>query len=271
MSVIDQDKLLERIRQHSIYTFPHSIILCGEEGSGRHSLCQEVASSLGIELREIAGKINYDFILDEFVDSQPHLLIFAGDTLQERDQNTILKLVEEPGENIFILILVECLDILLPTIRNRCQVWNLEGYSKSTLRKFLSQEEEEPILSLAKTPGQVKKFQELPLQDMIELAVKMADNLDIASLPNTLTITDKLGFKDEKNKFEYKDFSKVLLYVFTERVKSSSNLKYIKGVECTSRYIRTWKRYPRLDMKELFEHFLVTLWREMRDCGIKRS
>lgn len=272
MSIIGQKRLVDKIDQYSIYTMPHSIILCGEEGSGRHLICQKIAINLGLDLREIAGKINYDFVLDEFVDSQPHLLIFAGDTAQERDQNAILKLVEEPGENIFIIILTECLDNLIPTLRNRCQIWTLEGYSKNTLRSFLTRSSDsELVLSLANTPGQVQKFQELPLQDMVELAVKIADSLDRASLPNTLTITDRLGFKDEKSKFEYRVFSKVLLNTYVERVKASSDLKYIKGAECTSRYIQVWKKYPRLDMKELFEHFLINLWKEVRNCGASRA
>lgn len=267
MSIIGQDRLVNQIDQHSIYTLPHSIILCGEEGSGKHLLCQRIAANLGLDLREIAGKINHDFVLDEFVDSQPHMLLFTGDTLQERDQNTILKLIEEPGENIFVVILTECLETLLSTVRNRCQIWNLEGYSRDSLKSFVAGGDADLILSLASTPGQVLKFQELPLQDMVELATKIADSLDRASLPNTLTITDRLGFKDEKNKFEYKVFSKVLLNTYVERVRVSSDLKYIKGVECTSKYIQTWKKYPRLDMKELFEHFLINLWKEVRNCG----
>lgn len=267
MSIIGQDVLINKIDQYSIYTLPHSIVLCGEEGSGRHLLCQRIAANLSLDLREIAGKINYDFVLDEFVDSQPHLLIFAGDIIQERDQNAILKLVEEPGENIFIIILTECLDNLIPTLRNRCHIWTLEGYSKDSLRSFVTEGDADLILSLANTPGQVLKFQELPLQDMVELATKIADSLDRASLPNTLTITDRLGFKDEKGKFEYRVFSKVLLNIYVERVKASPDLKYLKGVECTSKYIQTWKKYPRLDMKELFEHFLTNLWKEVRNCG----
>lgn len=271
MSIIGQDRLVNQIDQHSIYTLPHSIILCGEEGSGRHLLCQRMAANLGLDLRELTGKINHEFVLDEFVDSQPHMLLFTGDMLQERDQNTILKLIEEPGENIFITILVECLDILLPTVRNRCQVWTLDGYSKDALKSFLTNGDENLILSLATTPGQVLRFQELPLQDMLELATKIADSLDRASLPNTLTITDRLGFKEEKNKFGYKYFSKVLLAIYVERVKTSLDLKYVRGVECISKYIQTWKKYPRLDMEELFEHFLVNLWKEVRDCGTSRA
>ena len=53
-----------------------------------------------------------------------------------KSQNTILKFLEEPTSNCIIILLVENLSSLLDTVINRCQVFELEKYDKSTLSLF---------------------------------------------------------------------------------------------------------------------------------------
>lgn len=272
MSIIGQTHLNDILQTASLQTLPHSIVLSGEEGSGRKTFCSELAASLGIESRIFEGKIDQEFVLDCFLRTQPFMLIFAGDKLQEKDQNALLKLAEEPGENIYILIIVEALNTLIPTLLNRCQIWQMSNYSRDTLQAFLESEADaELILSLAETPGQVRAFQQLPLAEMQELAIKMVDSIDRAAFPNTLTITNQIGFKEEKAKFPYREFSKVLLKAFRDKIILSEEPKYQRGYILTDRYIHNWKMYPRLDQRELFEHFLTTLWKEVRIVGTSRS
>ena len=84
-------------------------------------------------------------------------------------------------------------------------------------------------------------------------------------------ITERVAFKDEKDKYDYQLFGKLLLYVSKNRVLSSQDSKFIQGYNLTNQYLQTQRKYPRLDKRELFEHYLITLWKGMRENGIKTA
>ena len=62
----------------------------------------------------------------------------------------MLKFIEEPLKNSYIIILAESTNQLLPTIYNRCQVMTFAPYSIDELRNFT---QDELVLSVARTPG----------------------------------------------------------------------------------------------------------------------
>ena len=47
--MIGQELLSNKINQYTLDTFPRSIILLGDTGSGRHTLCNDIADRLKIE------------------------------------------------------------------------------------------------------------------------------------------------------------------------------------------------------------------------------
>ena len=49
VNIIGQDKLKSYINNTSIDVFPHAILLCGQQGSGRHLMCQYIAETKAIE------------------------------------------------------------------------------------------------------------------------------------------------------------------------------------------------------------------------------
>ena len=77
--------------------------------------------------------------------------------MQEGAQNAMLKLLEEPPKDVFILLVTENADSLLETIRSRCQIFRVlkDGFQEnfeqasdeSRLRtKSLLQKIVEPLL-----------------------------------------------------------------------------------------------------------------------------
>lgn len=269
MSVIGQEKIKNLFNQ-PLYAIPHSIILCGEEGSGRRTICHEVAQLHDMECRFVDSKIDIEFVNELMTSAAPTLVIFDGDRLTERDQNSLLKLIEEPGDNVYCVIITECIDYLLVTIQNRCQVWNMEAYTKEQLKAFIpSEDSKELLLELAHTPGQIQNYSQQPLKEIKEFAEKVVDNIDKASIANSLMITDRVAFKDEKDKYNYQLFGKVLLQICKSRVVNSSDLKYSVEYTLTNNYLQTQRKYPRLDKRELFEHYLVSMWKGVREDGIK--
>ena len=82
-------------------------------------------------------------------------------------------------------------------------------------------------------------------------------------------ITDRVAFKDEKDRYNYQLFGKVLLQICRSRAISSSDIKYNVEYTLTTTYLQTQRKYPRLDKRELFEHYLVSMWKGVRGDGIK--
>ena len=57
VNIIGQDKLKSYINNTSIDVFPHAILLCGQQGSGRHLICQYIAETKGMIYCDVASII----------------------------------------------------------------------------------------------------------------------------------------------------------------------------------------------------------------------
>lgn len=80
-------------------------------------------------------------LLDQTVISprtKRYFLIFAADTMQTGAQNALLKELEEPGKNRFFFLFSKQINLLLPTVRSRCQKVNLADISIDTLKKHFA-------------------------------------------------------------------------------------------------------------------------------------
>ena len=60
--MIGQHKLVEFINKLTLDSCPRSMILNGEFGSGKHTLCELLKNHLGLELRDISDQINADLL-----------------------------------------------------------------------------------------------------------------------------------------------------------------------------------------------------------------
>lgn len=260
--IIGQEALCERIDRCNLDTFPHTLMLVGSKGSGRHSLCNYVANKFNLITVDITDNLTQEVIdqLNERV--EPYLYIIRINDISVKEENTILKFLEEPLNNSFIILIAETDNGILQTILNRCQIWHLKNYNKETLSTFLTVDNP-LILNIANTPGQVIELCSVPIQDMIELADKMITKIDIASISNTLTITDKIAWKDEKNKLNLDLFIKVLLSRIEKAIENNKDTRLFNFYMCTSTLNRNL-RLPNVEKKYLFDKYLIEVRAIMR-------
>ena len=99
-------------------------------------------------------KLNYDFVENCYLSIIPTFYVINADNISEKEQNVILKIFEEPPNNINIILLSSSSTLLLPTILNRAVVWEFDLYSKETLKSF-NNEMSDSVLDLVSTPGQL--------------------------------------------------------------------------------------------------------------------
>ena len=254
MEILFQDELLNTINNYTLSNLPHSILLTGESGCGKHTLCNYIAEKFNLPMEDISDKLSLDLLSE--LNLKPLSKIYLIDSLKIniKDQNMILKFVEEPPENCYIIILTPYKRLLLNTIVNRCIQLDFKAYTKEELTTFTSNNK---ILNLIKTPGEVELFNNIDIDEITNFIYKILDKINVASFPNTLSISNKIAFNNEKDKYNFNAFINVLL-----QCAFNTSYKYADGVDVynlTNTLVKNLTQ-PNINKRHLFEHYLCELW-----------
>lgn len=202
--MIGQKNLLARLKLYTLDTFPRSSIIVGGAGCGKHTLVREIGENvLHLPVVDLTGNISNAIIDDIYRSTSPALYCIEVTALTEKEQNSILKFVEEPLANAFVVLLAVNTEAVLSTIFNRCIRFDLEPYSSDELRDFIPGDFDATILlNVIRSPGKLKECNIRIVPATINYAQNIACRLQEASYPNTLSITQRVNFKDEYDKFD---------------------------------------------------------------------
>ena len=92
----------------------------------------------GIIGTEEVAKMHHKMSLKSHSGGNKVMIIFGVDKLSESASNKLLKLLEEPPENSFFLLVAEQVGGLLPTLLSRCQEIRLNPLSQKEIQEGLS-------------------------------------------------------------------------------------------------------------------------------------
>lgn len=257
-----QEKICAQIDQLNVDSFPRSLMLIGPRGSGKHMLCKYISDRFNLSIVDITESLNQEQIEELYNRVEPYLYIIKVNEISVKEENTILKFLEEPLKNSFIVLIAETDLGILDTILNRCQKWYLQNYKKEHLKEFLTTDNP-LVLEVAQTPGQVIEFSNIPLSEMLELANKIIDKISIASISNTLSLSSKLAFKGEAEKFDIKLFTDLLSYKLLMMWRQSADKRYSDAYLLTNTF-KNLLSVKNLDNKAQFERYLIDLRRIMK-------
>jgi len=140
----------------------HAYIFEGGRGSGRHTLVRLICHLLAPEyVKKIDEGISPDILVvsregekkfitvDQirdmkeravFAPSELECTIFIiedADSMNVQAQNALLKLLEEPPKNIYIFLLCESVNGLLPTIISRAPIIRMEVFEDDKIKNYL--------------------------------------------------------------------------------------------------------------------------------------
>lgn len=137
-------------------TLSHAHLIAGEDGIGKSKLANILAKLiLNKELdREYVDIINYKInkssfgvddvrnIIEEvskkpFEGEKKVIIIHEGNRLTIQAQNALLKTIEEPPIGVYIIILCESLELILDTIKSRCEIYKLTPLTKDELYEYI--------------------------------------------------------------------------------------------------------------------------------------
>jgi DNA polymerase III delta prime subunit len=255
--MVGQYKLKNKINNLTIDSCPRTILLSGEYGSGKHVILEELRTKLNLESINITENLNYEYLESIKLTVEPRLYFIDGDKLTVKQQNVILKFLEEPTKSIFIVILMQDKNLLLSTVLNRCSIWNLEKYSKEELKDFISNEKYEYLLNIFNTPGQLIEAQKLDIDLVMDLANKLINKGEVANLANMFKVSTYLSFKDKEPGIDVVIFTYFLKYFAYLGVINNTPHCYIK-YKITNQLYKDIRIHS-LDRKQLFDNYLCSL------------
>ena len=255
--MVGQDKLVSKLKSYSIATLPHSILLLGEQGCGKHTLTKELAKHFNIELVDISDNITLDTLIEISDKPIPTMYLIDCSVLTDKHQNILLKCLEEPSMYAYFVLLSVNKAMILPTIVNRCVSFEFEPYTKEVLSQFV--QDDENVLSVCTTPGQVLSLHAGDLINLETLCYTIVTKVGRANYPNTLSIVQKINLKDEYDKYDINVFFSVLLNVIYETMTDKYSNKLFEMYNLVSDYKKRL-RDARLNKELFMENFLTTLW-----------
>ena len=137
----------------------HAILLHGKKGIGKASFAREIAreildnkteagpdlmviekdaekKEIGVDkIRNIAKFVNQT----SAISSDKFIIIDSACELNKSSSNALLKVLEEPRPNNFLILISHNLNRVLPTIRSRCQILKVADLSKADFNEILRQ------------------------------------------------------------------------------------------------------------------------------------
>lgn len=219
-------------------TVSHAHIFVGEDGIGKSVLAKEMAlkilgkaedrdyadiinwksdkASIGVDkIRELVVEINKK----PYEKDKKVIIIYNAETMTSQAQNAFLKTIEEPPHGVIIFLLCENLELLLDTIKSRCQVHKLKKLSQKDMIRytnksynFISEEELKPILAFADgIPGRIGKFLENEeFKEIRELTLRVLTNCHNSDTVAILKLSEELN----KYKKQWKEvLNTFILYI----------------------------------------------------------
>ena len=225
---IGHNKIIDGFKKRAeSNTLSHAHLIVGANGIGKSKIA-DIFSSLilnkelfkanvdSIEYRPKKASIGVDDVREiiEEVNKKPYegdkkvITIFSGEKLTIQAQNALLKTIEEPPKGVFIIILTTSIEIILETIKSRCQIYKLMPLSNEEIQSYILKKygnidtiDFSPALSYSGgIPGRLEKFiDDEELQEARKVVLELIREINDKNVESILKYEKKLlKYKDEK-------------------------------------------------------------------------
>lgn len=256
--MIGQNNLKSKIRSYDYLTLPQSILIEGESGCGKHLLVEEISKRFDVDVEDITEHLKYEYLSELFTKALPMIYLVDGSSLTPKDENALLKFLEEPPTVAKVIVLCENRNELLETIQNRCFVLSFDRYTSEELMNFTGNAE---LLRYASTPGQVIELEKNNLTSVVNLCNLIIDNIGCASIPNALSLVKKFNV-DGEDGYDIKLFFRIFLSEIRDRSVANVDNKYSNAYFLTSEFCRDLKSTA--NKRRLLESYLLNLKKTLR-------
>lgn len=181
-----------------------AMLILDESACGNCENCQKVLASSHPDVKKYPLKdkllvsdseeiVSESFVKPIFADKKI-FIIENIDSSTDSAQNKLLKTLEEPSKNVYLILTCKSIDMVLPTIRSRCNKIGLSLLDKNNISGFVNDS-----LALSLCEGMIGKAVELSKKDNLEeifenalsVVCKMKNSKEVLFYANK--ILDKKG------------------------------------------------------------------------------
>ena len=262
--MVGQESIKSRLFSQSLAELPNSMLFLGEKGCGKHTLSNEVATHFELPLLDITNNISFESIEQIYLNPLQAFYLINMDEVSERQQNALLKFIEEPLPNSHIILISSSKVSLLETIVNRCVVYDFIPYQKEELKQFIKEGNEEDILSLCTTPGQILNMNVQTLSGLHSLCDNMVANMGKANYPNALFIAKKINYKDEYDKFDFNVFLNCYKQHLLKAYLTTNSVLYFDLYNIVVKESELL-RINNINKEYFMEHLITKLWERCKN------
>lgn len=260
-----KNKFIYLIKENKI---PKVIIINAPKGYGKKEFVKWLSNESNIPYKLYGNKI--DEVRKAIEQSQNEFTnqfyVFEGleqnnGTQNKNAQNAILKFLEEPPQNAFIILLCNDYKYLLTTLQNRGIRVDFDGYSKEELKLF---NDNEIALNIYKSPLDLINTKNINLNELLEVTNKIIDKLDLAGVCNALNLNSYIKYKDSEGKYNKEEgydldlFVKALRYSFVQKYKNNKDDK----IRIKFNILQTSINHIKVNHKYFMDNFILKNYME---------
>jgi DNA polymerase-3 subunit delta' len=184
--IIGHKNIIDSINNRKLNdSFSHANLIVGNDGIGKSIIAKYISNQI-IEGRDNADSIDIvkyypsssSFGVDDVrniineVNKKPYesdkkvLILYRCDKLTTQAQNALLKTIEEPPKGVYLILLSDSLEVILDTIKSRCQIYKLTPLNKEEISAYIedkytdltSDDKKSALAYSAGVPGKVDRF-----------------------------------------------------------------------------------------------------------------
>jgi DNA polymerase-3 subunit delta' len=224
--IIGHKEIIDSINNRKLNdSFSHANLIVGNDGIGKSILAKYLSNQIikpknDVESIDIVkytpssasfGVDDVRKIIDE-VNKKPYegnkkvLILYRCDKLTVQAQNALLKTIEEPPKGTFLILLSDSLEMILDTIKSRCQIYKLSPLNKEEILIYIkdryidisSEDKKSALAYSAGVPGNVDKFiSDQNLKNLRNICVELFE--DILKREQGLVLKYEELLKDSKD------------------------------------------------------------------------
>lgn len=270
--MIGQKALADEIGSCLSSGFPRASALVGEAGCGKHTAARLISEKLGASLRDITGDLDSGllFSAEQGNTDMPMTYMFdasAGSAAAMQRQNLMLKFLEEPYPNSYVIVLCSSDGDLIPAVRSRCRLFRFRQYSMQELSQFVPKDclDASYAEQILRTPGRLMSTDYASFDGVRSMAGKILDRSPSLSLPGLLRWSDTaFSYGDGSGRPESCLFARMIQHGIVEKLANGADSWYNRLSSETAGFEAAVCHVSGISERYLVQRYLIALYRAGR-------
>ena len=252
-------------------TFARFMIISGASSIASEDIAECISARLQTVYIHCGNKVDdvRNIISMAYKQTKPIMYVFKDcDNMSNAAKNALLKVIEEPPQQAYFVMLLKSTSNTLATILSRGMLISLLPFPPSELKEYalqiqpkLKNEELTKIAKVCETPEQVKMLLNYGVHDFCDYVRKVVENIPEVTITNCLKIANQINFKEEEDKYDLELFlntyTNYLLECFIDGDYNKEQLDF--STQSTLK-LKSILQYSGINKAMAFKKWLIQQW-----------